>query len=46
MLSLGGIFLTSLKSKIRVDNTFDKRIELFQLYFTPEIRAQLFPKDQ
>ena len=39
---LGGVFLTSLKSKIRVDNTLDKRLELLKQSATPEIRKILF----
>jgi len=39
---LGGVFLTSLKSKIRVDNTLDKRLELLKQTATPEIRKILF----
>ena len=39
---MGGVFLTSLKSKIRVDNTLDKRLELLRLSATPEIRKILF----
>jgi vacuolar-type H+-ATPase subunit E/Vma4 len=43
---IGGVFLTSLKNKIRVDNTLDKRLELFRQNATPEIRKLLFGKDQ
>lgn len=39
---IGGVFLTSYKSKIRVDNTLDKRLELLKQNATPEIRAMLF----
>ena len=39
---MDGVFLTSLKSKIRVDNTLDKRLELLRLSATPEIRKILF----
>ena len=39
---IGGVFLTSLKSKIRVDNTLDKRLELLKQSATPEIRKILF----
>ena len=39
---MDGGFLTSLKSKIRVDNTLDKRLELLRLSATPEIRKILF----
>ena len=39
---MGGVFLTSLKSKIRVDNTLDKRLELLRISATPEIRKILF----
>ena len=42
---MGGVFLTSLKNKIRVDNTLDKRLELFRQNATPEIRKLLFEKD-
>ena len=41
----GGVFLTSHKSKIRVDNTLDKRLELFRQNATPEIRNLLFGKE-
>lgn len=34
--------LTSMKSKIRVDNTLDKRLELLRQTSTPEIRKLLF----
>jgi vacuolar-type H+-ATPase subunit E/Vma4 len=34
-----------LKNKIRVDNTLDKRLELFRQNATPEIRKRLFGKD-
>ena len=39
---IGGVFLTSNKSKIRVDNTLDKRLELMRQNATPEIRKLLF----
>ena len=39
---LGGVILTSMKSKIIVDNTLDKRLELFKQNSTPEIRKILF----
>jgi vacuolar-type H+-ATPase subunit E/Vma4 len=38
------VFLTSHKSKIRVDNTLDKRLELLRQNSTPEIRKILFEK--
>ena len=41
----GGVFLTSYKSKIRVDNTLDKRLELFKQNATPEIRKLLFGQE-
>ena len=41
----GGVFLTSHKSKIRVDNTLDKRLELFKQNATPEIRLLLFGQE-
>ena len=41
----GGVFLTSHKSKIRVDNTLDKRLELFKQNATPEIRKLLFGQE-
>ena len=40
------MFLTSHKSKIRVDNTLDKRLELFRQNATPEIRNLLFGKEE
>ena len=42
---IGGVFLTSYKNKIRVDNTLDKRLELFRQNATPEIRKLLFGKE-
>ena len=44
--SVGGVFLTSHKSKIRVDNTLDKRLELLRQSATPEIRKLLFGQEQ
>ena len=38
------MFLTSHKSKIRVDNTLDKRLELLRQNSIPEIRKILFEK--
>ena len=43
---IGGVFLTSLKSKIRVDNTLDKRLELLRQSATPEIRKILFEQQK
>ena len=43
---LGGVILTSMKSKIIVDNTLDKRLELFKQNSTPEIRKILFDKNE
>ena len=42
----GGVFLTSYKSKIRVENTLDKRLELFKQNATPEIRNLLFGQQE
>ena len=42
---IGGVFLTSHKSKIRVDNTLDKRLELMRQNATPEIRKLLFGQE-
>ena len=39
---IGGVFLTSMKSKIRVDNTLDKRLDLLKQKATPQIRKILF----
>ena len=39
------MFLTSHKSKIRVDNTLDKRLELLRQSATPEIRKLLFGQE-
>lgn len=36
------MILTSLKSKIRVDNTLDMRLDLLKQTATPEIRKLLF----
>ena len=43
---LGGVILTSMKSKIIVDKTLDKRLELFKQNSTPEIRKILFDKNE
>ena len=45
MFRIGGVFLTSHKSKIRVDNTLDKRLELLRQSATPEIRKLLFGQE-
>ena len=42
---IGGVFLTSHKSKIRVDNTLDKRLELLRQNATPQIRKLLFGQE-
>ena len=34
--------ITSLKNKIRLDNTLDKRLELLKQRATPQIRELLF----
>lgn len=39
---IGGLMLTAMKSKIRVDNTLDKRLELLKQAAIPEIRRLLF----
>jgi V-type H+-transporting ATPase subunit E len=39
---IGGVMLTGLKSRIRVDNTLNKRLELVKQQSTPEIRKLLF----
>lgn len=39
---IGGVMVTAMKSKIRVDNTLDKRLELLKQTATPEIRHKLF----
>ena len=39
---IGGVMLTAMKSKIRVDNTLDKRLELLKQAAIPEIRKILF----
>ncbi len=39
---IGGMMLTAMKSKIRVDNTLDKRLELLKQNAIPEIRKILF----
>ena len=43
---IGGVFLTSHKSKIRVDNTLDKRLELLRQNATPQIRKLLFGQEE
>ena len=44
-IRIGGVFLTSHKSKIRVDNTLDKRLELLRQNATPQIRKLLFGQE-
>ena len=39
---IGGVMITAMKSKIRVDNTLDKRLELLKQLAIPEIRRLLF----
>jgi len=39
---MGGIMMTAFNSKIRVDNTLDKRLELLRQSAIPEIRKLLF----
>lgn len=39
---IGGVLLTSMKNKIRVDNTLDKRLELLKQSAIPDIRKILF----
>lgn len=39
---IGGVMMTAMKSKIRVDNTIDKRLELLRQSAIPEIRKLLF----
>lgn len=39
---IGGVMITAMKSKIRVDNTLDKRLELLKQSAIPEIRKILF----
>lgn len=39
---IGGVMLTAMKSKIRVDNTIDKRLEILRQSAIPEIRNLLF----
>lgn len=39
---IGGVMMTAMKSKIRVDNTLDKRLELLRQSAIPEIRKLLF----
>ena len=39
---IGGVMLTSTKSKIRIDNTLNKRLELLKQSAIPEIRKLLF----
>ena len=38
--------MTSHKSKIRVDNTLDKRLELLRQSATPQIRKLLFGPEE
>ena len=44
-IRIGGVFLTSHKSIIRVDNTLDKRLELLRQNATPQIRKLLFGQE-
>lgn len=39
---IGGVMMTAFKSKIRVDNTLDKRLDLLRQQAIPEIRNLLF----
>lgn len=39
---IGGVMMTAMRSKIRVDNTIDKRLELLRQSAIPEIRKLLF----
>lgn len=39
---IGGVMMTAMKSKIRVDNTLDKRLDLLRQSAIPEIRKLLF----
>lgn len=39
---IGGVMMTAMKSKIRVDNTINKRLELLKQQAIPEIREKLF----
>ena len=39
---IGGVMITAMKSKIRVDNTLNKRLELLKQSAIPEIRKILF----
>lgn len=42
IISIGGLVLSAQRSKIRIDNTLDKRLELLKQTATPEIRKLLF----
>lgn len=39
---MGGVMMTAMKSRIRVDNTIDKRLDLLRQQAIPEIRRLLF----
>ncbi len=39
---IGGVMMTAMKSKIRVDNTINKRLDLLKQQAIPEIREKLF----
>jgi len=39
---IGGIMMTAMKGKIRVDNTINKRLDLLKQQAIPEIREKLF----
>ena len=39
---MGGVMLTAMKSKIRVDNTLDKRLDLLRQAAIPQIQKLLF----
>lgn len=39
---IGGFIMTSMKNRIKIDNTLDKRLEILKQSAIPEIRRQLF----
>ena len=41
-IRIGGFYITSMKNKIKVDNTLDKRLELLKQSAIPDIRKILF----
>ena len=41
-IRIGGFIMTSMKNRIKIDNTLDRRIELLKQTAIPQIRKMLF----